>query len=148
MKLKKEGINTAVDTCGFVPRQSIEKVVDYTDVFLYDVKAVDEVTHIRCTGKTNGLILENLFFIDSLDKKIEVRIPYVPEYNDGEMQKIARLLKGLKNLVGVRVLPYHNFAESKYLSLGIENTLPKRLPTADEIDQAKKIFRENSIIVK
>ena len=40
--LKKEGINTAVDTCGYVPKESIDKVLPYTDTFLYDIKAIDE----------------------------------------------------------------------------------------------------------
>ena len=58
--LKKEGINTAVDTCGYVPKESIDKVLPYTDTFLYDIKAIDENVHMKCTGKSNRLILENI----------------------------------------------------------------------------------------
>jgi pyruvate formate lyase activating enzyme len=63
--LKAEKIHTAVDTCGFVPRAALDMVLPHTDVFLYDIKAFDEDVHIRCTGQSNKLILENLKHIDS-----------------------------------------------------------------------------------
>lgn len=139
-QLKENGINTAVDTCGFVPKGSIDKVLPYTDVFLYDIKAFDENVHIKCTGQSNRLILENLKYIDSLGKAIEVRIPYVPGYNSDQIEKIAEFLKSLKNLKAVKVLPYHNYAGSKYAALGMENTLPQSLPTEEEIQKAKKLL--------
>lgn len=55
--LKQNGINTAVDTCGDVPRETIDAVLAYTDVFLYDIKALDEKLHLRCTGRSNRQIL-------------------------------------------------------------------------------------------
>ena len=63
--LKSHGINTAVDTCGYVKRQDIDRVLPYTDTFLYDVKAIDSAVHKKCTGVTNEIILENLKYIDS-----------------------------------------------------------------------------------
>ena len=63
-ELKKHGINTAIDTCGYVERTAIDKVLPYTDTFLYDVKAIDEEVHIKCCGVSNSLILENLRYID------------------------------------------------------------------------------------
>ena len=138
--LKKEGINTAVDTCGFVSKEAIDKVLPYTDTFLYDIKAIDEDVHIKCTGQSNKIILENLKHIDSLGKKIEIRIPYVPEYNSDQIGKIAEFLKPLKNIKAVKVLPYHNYAGSKYEALNMENTLPKILPTEEEIKNAEKMF--------
>ena len=80
-ELKNNGIHTAVDTCGFIKKDSLDKVMPYTDIFLYDVKAYDEDVHIKCTGQSNKLIIDNLKYIDSKNKKIEIRIPYVPEYN-------------------------------------------------------------------
>lgn len=138
--LKQEGINIAVDTCGFVPKESIDKVLPYTDTFLYDIKAIDENVHIRCTGQSNKLILENIKYIDSLGKVIEVRIPYVPGYNSDQIAKIADFLKILKNIKAVKVLPYHNYAGSKYNALNIENTLPQTLPTEKEIKKAEEML--------
>ena len=139
-RLKQNGIHTAVDTCGFVPRNSFDKVIPYTDVFLYDVKAYDKSVHVKCTGRPNGHILENLTYLDESGKSIEIRIPYVPDYNDGEIEKIARFLSGLKNIIKIRVLPYHNYAGSKYAALNMENTLPERLPTDKELESAKKLI--------
>ena len=68
-----------------------------------------------------------------LGKKIEIRIPYVPDYNDGQIEKIACFLAPLKNITKIRVLPYHNYAGSKYKALNLPNALPNRLPTAEEI---------------
>lgn len=138
--LKKEGINTAVDTCGYVPKESIDKVLPYTDTFLYDIKAIDENVHIKCTGKSNRLILENIKYIDSLDKSIEVRIPYVPNYNDNQIKQIADFLKGLKNSIKVRILPYHNYAGSKYEALNMESSLPTKLPDEEEIKRTEKLL--------
>ena len=138
--LKKEGINTAVDTCGDVPRAAIDKVLPYTDVFLYDIKAYDTLVHKECTGRGNEQIIDNLRYIDSCGKAIEIRIPYVPELNSCEMAGIAELLKDFKNITRVRVLPYHNYAGSKYDALDMDNTLPNRLPTDEEIRAAEQIF--------
>ena len=98
--------------------------------------------HIRCTGKSNKRILENLKYLDSLGKNIEIRIPYVPEYNADQMEKIAWFLSKLKNIRKIRILPYHNYAGSKYSALNIKNTLPPVLPTDEEIVKAKKIMRQ------
>ncbi len=141
MALKREGIHTAVDTCGYVPRTAIELVLPFTDVFLYDIKAMDEDVHIRCTGHSNRTILENLRHIDDCGKAIEIRIPFVPGYNDDQIGKIALFLKGLNHITKVRLLPYHNYAGSKYLSLGKENTLPEVLPTDEALNNAKETLR-------
>lgn len=146
-KLKENGINTAIDTCGFVPQQAIDKVIPYTDVFLYDMKAYDEDIHIKCTGYSNKLILENIKYIDSCNKAIEVRIPYVPDYNSDQIEKIAVFLKDLNNLTKVRILPYHNYAGSKYTSLAKENTLPTQLPTDSEMEDARTILRKYGLKV-
>lgn len=140
--LKKRDINIAIDTCGYVPRESIDKILPYADSFLYDIKAIDPEVHKKCTGKPNELILENLKYIDSCGKNIEIRIPYVPECNSGEIEKISDFLSELKNVSKIRLLPYHKYAESKYLSLETENRSPELLPTNEELECAKDILRK------
>jgi pyruvate formate lyase activating enzyme len=139
-KLKENGINTAVDTCGFVTKDTLDKVIPYTDVFLYDLKAYDDSVHVKCTGVSNKIILDNLRYLDRLGKKIEIRIPYVPNFNSDQMEKLACFLSELKNVTGIRVLAYHNYASSKYRSLGMKNTLPSDLPTDDELERARKMI--------
>ena len=141
-KLKENGVHTAVDTCGFVSKGAIDKVWPFTDIFLYDMKAFDEDVHIRCTGHSNQRILENLKYIDSCGKKIEIRIPYVPGMNDDQIPKIAAFLDTLNNITKVKVLPYHNYAGSKYQSLAMKNTLPHVLPTDEEIKAAERFFEK------
>lgn len=146
-QLKEQGIHTAVDTCGFVPRSALDQVIPCTDIFLYDLKAVDEEVHRRCTGQPNGLILSNLRYLDSRGCAIEVRIPFVPGYNDGELPAMAEVLASLQHLKGVRVLAYHNFAGSKYEALHMQNTLPLQLPTPEALEAARSILRARGITV-
>ena len=146
-RLKEQGIHTAVDTCGFVPREAIDKVLPYTDTFLFDVKAADSALHKKCTGHPNELILDNLHYIDSQGKDIEVRIPYVPEYNAGDLEQIGQLLSGLKHLIQVRLLPYHNLAGSKYEALEMANTLPAKVPSQQEMESAAALLRRHKIRV-
>ena len=148
MKIKSEGINTAIDTCGYVSKEAIDRVLPYTDTFLYDIKAMDEDVHMKCTGKSNKLILENLKYIDSFDKSIEIRINYVPSFNDSQMNKIAEFLKSFKNIKAVKVLPYHNYAGSKYSALGMENVLPEIIPDKTDVILAEQVFLENNIPIK
>ncbi len=147
-KMKEHGVSTAVDTCGFVNKSALELVLPYTDVFLYDIKAIDEDIHKKCTGQSNGIILENLRYLDNCGAKIEVRYPYVPGMNDGEVEKIADLLCSLKNLTKLRVLPYHSFAGSKYDAVGMENTMPKvEMPSAEKMKEINEYFRSRGICV-
>lgn len=146
-KLKSNNIYTAVDTCGFVSKDTLDKVMPYTDIFLYDLKAIDEDVHQKCTSKPNNVILENLKYIDSLGKKTEIRIPFVPNYNDGQIQKMAEFLSTLKNITGVRVLAYHNYAGTKYKSLDMENTMPEVVPTPEQVEQARKIIASYGVTV-
>lgn len=141
-KLRKKGVHTAVDTCGFVPKSAIDKVIPFTNIFLYDIKAFDEDVHIQCTGYSNRQILENLQYLDSCGKKIEIRIPYVPGMNDDQLPKIASFLSTLQNITKVKILPYHNYAGSKYKSLDMENTLPQIVPSDEEIKAAEKFFKK------
>ena len=146
-KLKENNIHTAVDTCGFVLKEAFDKVMPYTDIFLYDLKAFDEEVHIKCTGQSNEVILENLKYLDSCGKNIEIRIPYVPEFNHDQIEKIAEFLKERKNITKVKVLPYHDYAGSKYAALNMQNTLPKILPMHNEITTAEAYVREQGLTI-
>lgn len=132
--LKEHNINIAIDTSGFVPRATLDKIIPYTDTFLFDIKAIDEEVHINCTGVSNKTILENIKYIDGFDIPIEIRYPYIPSMNDSEAEKIAEFVKELKSVKTIRILPYHNYAEGKYDSLEMKypafDILP---PSGDEI---------------
>ena len=142
--LKKENINTAIETCGFASRKALDKIIPYTDYFLYDIKQFDEEKHIKCTGQSNSIILENLQYLDKQGKSLEIRIPLVPMWNDDEdtLHKIGSFLGKLKNINLVRILPYHKLAACKYFNLAMENTLPDvPVPSDDDIERTVKLLK-------
>ena len=123
-ELKANGIHTAVDTCGAVPREAFDMVLPYTDLFLYDVKAVDSSLHRRLTGRDNEQILKNLLALDRVGAEIELRVPVIPGCNDSEPDAIRAFAKTLRHPHKLTLLPYHNLAGSKYAALGLKNILP------------------------
>lgn len=143
--LHKRGISVYVDTCGYVKRETFEKIIPYTDKFLYDIKAADPEVHIKCTGKDNRLILDNLKLIADRGCRIEIRYPLVKGYNDGECEAIAKLVSYIPSIEKVKVLKYHNLAGSRYLALGMENTLPNTETTCADVEKADLIFRDHGI---
>ena len=99
-----------VDTCGFVKRETLERIIPYTDKFLYDIKAVDSNVHKKCTGRDNRLILDNLQFLCDMGCSVEIRYPLVMGYNDCECNQIGELLSKLKAIQKIKVLQYHAFS--------------------------------------
>ena len=146
-RLKTEGIHTAVDTCGDVPREVLNQVIPCTDVFLYDLKAMDAEVHRRCTGRGNRRILDNLRYLNDRGCDIEIRIPFVPDWNDGEVAAMAVFLSKLPRIRGVRLLPYHNYAASKYEALQMPAHLPARLPSDDAMATARKVLQDAGLYV-
>ena len=118
-KCKENNIHTAVDTAGNVPWEYFEKILPYTDMFLYDVKAFSEDLHKQGTGVSNKLILENLLRLSG-KCDIIVRIPVIGGFNDdkAELRKIAEFLKKIK-YIKKEPLPYHSMGEHKYDALGM-----------------------------
>ena len=139
--LYERGISVYVDTCGYVRRESIERIIPYTDKFLYDVKAVDPDVHKRCTGRDNALILENLAYLCERGCSIEVRYPLVKGYNDGECESIARLLCRLPHITKIKVLQYHSFSASRYEALNMVNTLPNTVTEPRDVEAAVALLR-------
>ena len=138
--LKEHGINIAIDTSAFVAREAIDKIIPFADMFLFDIKAIDEDVHFACTGVYNKQILENIKYVDSLGIPMEIRYPYVPTMNDGEVEKIGTFIAKLKSVKAVRILPYHSYAEHKYTCLGMTypNPMFPRPPKRRSRRQVKK----------
>ena len=139
-KCKENGVHTAVDTAGNVPWEYFEKILPYTDLFLYDVKCISEDLHKEGTGVSNRLILENLQKLSENKAEIIVRVPVIPEFNgnDYEMQKIADYLKDLR-IKKVELLPYHAMGEHKWTAIGME---AKRfsIPRSEDMEKFKTLF--------
>ncbi len=141
--LKDEGIHCAIDTSGAVPWRNFETALPYTDMFLYDIKHIDSSVHMEHTGGSNGAILRNLERLSECDLPIEVRIPLIPGFNaDVEsISVIGEFLRGLPNITGVRLLPYH-LARQKYEVVGRPDTMPGApLPDAGLVSSLAGVLR-------
>jgi len=138
---KKNDIHTAVDTAGCVPFERFERILPYTDLFLYDVKCFDAELHEKYTGVRNELILENLRKLLKSDVKVWVRIPVIPSFNDfaDEMTKIKIFLDSCGASDKVELLPYHSMGEYKYTALGLKER-KFEIPDVDKMLQLKTIF--------
>lgn len=119
-RCQKKEIHTAVDTCGFAPREALEKIVAKVDLYLYDLKLMDEEKHKKYTGESNRTILENLKRLAENEKKIVIRLPLVPGINDDEknLLRTAEFLRSLKVVTQISLLPFHKLGKDKYKGLG------------------------------
>lgn len=120
---KENGIDTAVETCGFAKPQYIEKIAEFTDLFLYDYKETDSDLHKKYTGVGNELILSNLRLLDRISKPVILRCPVIPGYNDriDHFKEISGIANELDCIVRVEVEPYHALGEYKYACLGLRH---------------------------
>ena len=138
---KENGIHTAVDTAGHVSFEAFERVLPYTDLFLYDVKCMDNEKHKKFIGVSNERILENLKRLLERGACVLIRIPVIPSVNDSEaeMEAIAAFLRSAGNPQGVELLPYHRMGEHKYTALGKEAALFE-VPSEEKMTALRKIF--------
>ncbi len=125
---KENGISTAIETAGNAPWENFLKVLPYCDLFLYDVKTIDEELHKKLTGASNKTILENAEKLKKTGKEILFRTPVVPGYNDKELIKIAAFCQGKWE-----ILAYHETGKGKYEALGLPYTVTAIPPTAEEM---------------
>lgn len=113
---QEELIHTAIETSGYFRWQKItDEILKFTDLVLFDLKLMDEEKHKKFTGKGNKLILENLKRIARKVKTI-IRIPVIQGINDDDssMNDVVKLLRGIKEIEEVNLLPYHRYGEFKY----------------------------------
>ena len=142
-RLKAEGIHTAVDTTGYVRWEIIERILPYTDLFLYDLKHMDSAKHQAATGVPNELILENAKKIAEHGGKLQVRIPVIPLFNHDEanIRATAEFCLTLGDAVtAIQLLPYHNLGAMKYLRISDETPVEATPPTDEYMEKLKGIF--------
>jgi len=114
---KELELHTAVDTAGYVPWEYFERVMPHTDLFLYDIKALNGNLHKKYTGADNKLILSNFEkLIKICPEKVLARVPVIEEANGCEIDGITAYLaeRGIK----AELLPYNAMGKSKAAALG------------------------------
>lgn len=134
---KRQGVHTCIETAGCVEPDVFDRVMPFTDLFLFDYKASPKEQHQRLTGADNSLILSNLQKLYAQGAKIRLRCPLVPGCNDTDehLAQIAGLAGRLSALEGVEVMPYHDFGAAKAVSLGREPRFAAPSATAREKQQ-------------
>ena len=124
---EEAGLYTTVDTSGYAPTRIFEKIIDHTDLFLFDLKLMNDELHQQYTGVSNKLIHTNLKWLDVNNQNICIRIPVVPGITDSQeniMETVNFLMK-LENIFEINLLPYHRAGEGKYSRFKKEKKLPQ-----------------------
>ncbi|MGB9586225.1 MAG: glycyl-radical enzyme activating protein [Anaerolineales bacterium] len=145
------GIHTAVDTCGYARWNIIDSLRHEVDLFLYDIKVLDDQLHHKYTGVSNRLIVENLRRLSELGSKIIVRFPVIPGINDDEahVRQLANLVKSLEHIQEIDILPYHSSAINKYNSLGLHYSLEGlNSPLEAQLQEIAEILEAAGLSVK
>ncbi len=146
-KLKKEGIHTAIETSGYAPWAYVEEAAKFTDLFIYDLKLIDSVSSLYYLGVQNSLILDNLKRLQQSGANIQVRMPLIPQVNDGQdsIKKTADFLTecGIQEL---ELIAYHNLGSAKYAAIGLNymQNAPE-LPTDAFMEAVKVSFEKQGI---
>lgn len=124
-KAKEEGLETAIETCGFAPWESFEKVFPWLDFIHFDIKSLDDTKHILYTGQSNQRILENFEKVCRTYTNVPIlaRTPVIPGFNDTvqDIQLIVDFVESMHAInsnVSYELLPFHCLADSKYTSIG------------------------------
>jgi len=148
---KGRGLHTAVDTSGYGPFDILSRMVPITDLFLYDLKLMDDNAHQKYTGVSGVLILDNLRRLEEKGKEIDIRIPIIPSITDNEenLTQIMDFLLQLDHIPNVSLLPYNRFGTEKYKRLHIQNRMKNVSPPSQEAMEAiKRQFKRRGFQAK
>ncbi len=151
-QLKAKGIHTCVDTSGITFKadnalsvDKHEKLLEVTDLFLLDIKHIDEEKCKKLTGLSNANTLAFAKFLSDNNKPTWIRQVLVPGITDGEadLRKTRAFIDTLKTVEKVEVLPYHTMGLVKYEKLGLEYPLKDvASPSKESVENAKRILRD------
>ena len=142
-ELKKQNISTCLDTSGiFTITDKIKQIVDLTDIFLLDIKSINDETCKWLTGSSNSLELEFAKYINEKNKRIWIRQVLVPGITDKkeDLLKLKDFLKTI-NVEKFEFLPYHDLGKYKWEKLGLPYELEDvRVASNKDVERAKEIM--------
>ncbi|MBU8892534.1 MAG: glycyl-radical enzyme activating protein [Bacteroidales bacterium] len=146
----QNGIHTCVDTTGFASEKTIKKIAEATDLFLFDIKLIENKLHQKYTGIPVDEILKNLKWLDQNNKNVILRFPVIPGITDTEknISEIKSFIKSLNNINQVDLLPYHNISNGKYARFKKKNKMENTKPLSDDdMNKLKLEFESLGLIV-
>jgi pyruvate formate lyase activating enzyme len=125
---KNLGLHTCLETSGFASRHTLMRILPVTDLFIYDIKETSDELHLKYTGQSNILVLENLDYLYSETTEIILRCPLIPGINDSHahLAGLARLSMRYPQITTMEIMPYHNMGRRKWAELGLPY-LPEKL---------------------
>jgi glycyl-radical enzyme activating protein len=148
---RREGLHTALETCGYCSWRNLERILRHVDQLLFDIKHLDPARHRSLTGVDNARILDNARKAAQRVGEMVVRLPLVPGCNDEEsnLRALGRFVKEeLPRVRRVEVLPYHSTGESKSFRLFREYPLTGRAGLSEEdVGRACGILRSYGLEV-
>lgn len=151
-KCNQNSIHTALDTTGFASKEVVLKIMDKVDLFLYDIKHLDDTIHKKFTGISNRLIFENMKLLYDKGKNINIRFPVIPGVNNDEAHidsLLSYLMHEVPNMKNIDLLPYHNIADHKYEKFKLENRMKDVEKTYGmDIEDIKVSFEEKGFQVQ
>lgn len=143
-RLKQAGINTALDTSGmFDITDKIKELIDLTDLFLVDIKSINDEICKDLVGHSNKKELEFIKYLDSIGKEIWIRQVIVPGITDIEedLYKLRDFINSIEHITKVDLLPYHDLGKYKWLELNETYPLENiRTANNDDVERVKKIL--------
>ncbi|HJJ13763.1 MAG TPA: pyruvate formate-lyase-activating protein [Clostridiaceae bacterium] len=142
--LKKENIHTAIDTSGNVDlTDDMKKLIDLTDLFLLDIKCINDEICKKLTGLSNKKELAFAKYLSSINKPTWIRQVIVPTITDRteDLLALKDFLSTLTNVEKIELLPYHDLGKSKWIKLGLKYELENiRVANNNDIEYAKRIL--------
>jgi pyruvate formate lyase activating enzyme len=148
---REREIHTTVDTSGYVSAKAFERVAKKVDLFLYDLKLMDDQAHREYTGMSNKLIHENLRLLVRMGRQVIIRIPVVPGFTDSERNATdtAQFLIETGGIREVCLLPYHKAANAKYERLQLTNRIAGvEPPSGARMDRLRNMFEDKGFSVR
>ena len=148
--LKAQGVHTALDTTGYAKWEVLERTLPWTDLYLYDLKHMDSKKHEAVVKVPNELILENAQKLAARGKKLQIRIPVIPQFNHDEenIRRTAEFCVKLGDAVTlIQLLPYHNWGVMKYLRISDEPAAEAIPPSDEYMEKLKKCMSSYGLCV-
>ena len=131
---KKSGINTCIETCGFVSPSAFELVFPVTDYFYFDLKLINPTLHMKCTGCNNELIHKNARYIVQRGANVLFRQPLIPQCNDTDdnIRETAKFISGFGRDIALELMPFHRAGKTKYEALDMTYPTKDLKPMTEE----------------
>ncbi|KPL06975.1 hypothetical protein AMJ85_09940 [candidate division BRC1 bacterium SM23_51] len=147
---REKDIHTVVDTCGYAPSDVFNSIAANVDLFLFDLKLLDDAEHENYTGASNRPILQNLTQLDEMGKRVIIRFPVVPQVTDTEenITNVVSFLSSLRTMRDVALLPYHNLGGQKYERLRRKDGMQgMESPASEGISRIQSLFESQGLRV-